>query len=137
MGGEGSTDAVAVCPAADRTPLLSPGNGRADMAALQEVVGDVFPPYSPPLVTQGRGGGELPPGLKLTEDTTSHKEGWLGTEEGWLGTEEGWLGTEEGWLGTEEGWLGTRCKSRFTSVPFHNIRLHNSYIYKDLSHPTK
>jgi hypothetical protein len=85
-------------------PLSSPQvmGGRADMAALQVVVGDVFPPYSPPLVTQGRGGGaELPPGLKLTEDTTSHKEGWLGTEEGWLGTEEGWLGTEEGWLGTE------------------------------------
>jgi hypothetical protein len=77
-------------------PLSSPQvmGGRADMAALQVVVGDVFPPYSPPLVTQGRGGGaELPPGLKLTEDTTSHKEGWLGTEEGWLGTEEGWLGT--------------------------------------------
>ncbi len=30
MGGGGSTDAVAVCPAADRTPLLSPGNGGAD-----------------------------------------------------------------------------------------------------------
>ncbi len=65
------------------TPLSSPQvmGGRADMAALQVVVGDVFPPYSPPLVTQGRGGGaELPPGLQLTEDTTSHKEGWLGTE---------------------------------------------------------
>ena len=60
-----------------------------------------FSRHTPPLWSpRGGGGAELPPGLKLTEDTTSHKEGWLGTEEGWLGTEEGWLGTEEGWLGT-------------------------------------
>ncbi len=74
-------------------PLSSPQvmGGRADIAALQVLVGDVFPPYSPLWSPRGGGGGgaDLPPGLKLTEDTTSHKEGWLGTEEGWLGTEEG------------------------------------------------
>ncbi len=40
-----------------------------------------FSRHTPPLWSpRGGGGAELPPGLKLTEDTTSHKEGWLGTE---------------------------------------------------------
>ena len=45
MGGGGRTDAVDVCTAADCTPLLSPGDGGADMAKLQVVADDVSPPY--------------------------------------------------------------------------------------------
>jgi hypothetical protein len=82
MGGGVAVLTVLLCVLLLTAPLSSPQvmGGQADMAALQVVVGDVFPPYSPPLVTRGGGGAELPPGLKLTDDTTSHKEGWLGTE---------------------------------------------------------